>query len=263
MHMKSVILFLACVFFASCSMQTVESQKLNVNQSPKNEIQTAKQTVLVELFTSEGCSSCPPADRALAFLDKEQPVPQAEIVTLAFHVDYWDDGGWKDAFSSPFFTQRQEFYAKKLKVDSIYTPQMVVDGQTEFVGSDSGSAAKAITDAAKTQKGKIELVKNEDKVTLRIAELPEHENVTVYLAIAEDDLTSNVGRGENSGKTLAHRSVVRDLKAVGSLDSGQKTAEIETVFQLNANWKRENLKVIAFVQENGSRKILGVGQIHL
>ena len=260
--MKSVILFLACVLFASCSMQRVESQKRAEN--PQSEITDpqSKQLVLVELFTSEGCSSCPPADRNLAFLEKEQPAGQAEIVTLAFHVDYWDRLGWKDAYSSPLFTQRQEFYSEAFKLDSIYTPQMVVDGKTEFVGNDSGRAAKVITEAAKNQKGTVEIVKNEDKLTIKIADLPEHENTTVYLAIAEDNLVSNVARGENSGKTLEHQSVVRELKTVGILNSRQKTLEIETSLQLNSNWKRDNLKIIVFAQENGSRKILGVGKIH-
>ncbi|MEP6900776.1 MAG: DUF1223 domain-containing protein [Actinomycetota bacterium] len=261
--MKSVILFLSCVLFASCSMEKVESQKLNDDQKPKTENQKAKQPVLVELFTSEGCSSCPPADRVLAFLEKEQPSAQAEIITLALHVDYWDDGGWKDVYSSPLFTQRQEFYSQKFKLDSIYTPQMVVDGTQEFVGNDSGKAAKVINEAAKTQKGKVEIAKNEDKLTIKISDLPEHENTTVYLAIAENNLVSNVARGENSGKKLEHQSVVRELKAIGNLNAQQKSSEIETTLPMNSIWKQENLRIIVFAQENSSRKILGVGRITL
>ncbi len=244
-------------------MQKVESQKRAEN--PQSEITNpqSKQLVLVELFTSEGCSSCPPADRNLAFLEKEQPSVQAEIITLAFHVDYWDRLGWKDVYSSPLFTQRQQFYSQKFKLDSIYTPQMIVDGKTEFIGSDSGKAAKAITESAKIQKGTVELSKNQDKLTIKIADLPEHENTTIYLAIAEDNLISNVARGENSGKRLEHQSVVRELKALGNLDSRQNSYEIETILQLNSNWKRENLKIIVFAQENGNRKILGVGKIQL
>ncbi len=263
MFMKSAIFFLACVLFAACSMQKVESQKLNEGQKTKTENQTVKQPVLVELFTSEGCSSCPPADRALAFLEKEQPSVQAEIITLAFHVDYWDDGGWKDVYSSPLFTQRQRFYSQKFKLDSIYTPQMVVDGNREFVGSNTGTAAKAIDESAKVQKGTVEIVNNEDKLSIKITNLPEHENTTVYLAIAEDNLISNVARGENSGKRLEHQSVVRELKTVGNLNSQQNAFEIETDLQLNSNWKRENLKIIVFAQANGNRKILGIGKIHL
>ena len=260
--MKFAVIFLFLIF-SSCSMQKVESQKRAEN--PQSEITNpqSKQLVLVELFTSEGCSSCPPADRNLAFLEKEQPSVQAEIITLAFHVDYWDRLGWKDVYSSPLFTQRQQFYSQKFKLDSIYTPQMIVDGKTEFIGSDSGKAAKAITESAKIQKGTVELSKNQDKLTIKIADLPEHENTTIYLAIAEDNLISNVARGENSGKRLEHQSVVRELKALGNLDSRQNSYEIETILQLNSNWKRENLKIIVFAQENGNRKILGVGKIQL
>jgi hypothetical protein len=217
--------------------------------------------VLVELFTSEGCSSCPPADRALAFLDKEQPYPQAEVITLALHVDYWNSLGWKDEFSTALFTQRQELYAEKLKVDSTYTPQMIVDGKIEFVGSDTGKAARAIAEAAKVQKGKIEIVKNNDKLSVKITDLPVHENSNIFLAIAEDNLISNVGRGENSGKKLEHQSVVRELRSIGTLKPQEESAEIETNLQFNQGWKKENLKLVVFVQENDSRKILGVGRI--
>lgn len=258
--MKSAILFLFIILSAACSMQKVESQKINEDQKPKTENQT-KQAVLVELYTSEGCSSCPPAERALAFLEEEQPYPQAEIITLALHVDYWDYLGWKDEFSSALFTQRQQFYAQKLKLDSTYTPQMIVDGRTEFVGSNSGKAAKAITEAAKIQKGKIEIVQNGDKISVRIADLPEHETANVFLAIAENNLASNVVRGENKGLRLEHQSVVRELKSIGSLDATKKSAELETVLQFNQKWKRENLKIIVFVQENDSRKVLGAGRI--
>ncbi len=244
-------------------MQKVESQKLNEDQKPKTVNQTAKQPVLVELFTSEGCSSCPPADRALAFLDKEQPHPQAEIITLALHVDYWNDLGWKDEFSTPLFTQRQELYAEKLKLDSSYTPQMIVDGKIQFVGSDSGKAAKAIAEAAKIQKGKIEIVKNNDKLTVKITDLPAHTNSNIFLAIAEDKLVSNVVRGENSGKRLEHQSVVRELKSIGTLNPQEKTAEIETILQFNQSWKKENLKIVVFVQENESRRILAVIKVLL
>jgi hypothetical protein len=248
------------VLTISCSMQRVESQKVPEDRQTKNENQ-AKPLVLVELFTSEGCSSCPPADRALAFLEKEQPYPQAEVVTLALHVDYWNNLGWKDEFSTALFTQRQQFYAQKLKLDSVYTPQMIVDGGAEFVGSDLGKAAKAIAESAKIQKAKIEVAGNADKLSVKITDLPAHEASNVFLAIAEDNLASNVSRGENSGKTLEHQSVVRELKSIGTIGEQEKSAQIETALQFNRNWKRENLKIIVFLQENESRKILGVGRI--
>jgi hypothetical protein len=261
--MKSTIIFLFIMFSAACAVNSVESQKRMENSQPEITNSQSKQPVLVELFTSEGCSSCPPADRVLAFLEKEQPTPNAEIITLALHVDYWDSLGWKDVYSSPIFTQRQEFYSERFKLDSIYTPQMVVDGNREFVGNNAGNASKVIAEAAKTQKGKIEIAKNEDKLSVKITDLPEHENSTVFLAIAEDNLVSNVGRGENSGKKLEHQSVVRELRSIGNLTAQQKSGEIETAFQMNSNWKRENLKIIVFAQENDSRKILGINRIYL
>ncbi len=138
---------------------------------------------------------------------------------------------------------------------------MVVDGRIEFVGSDPGKAAKAITEAAKTQKAKIEIARNDDQITVKITALPDHEQSNVFLAIAEDDLFSNVARGENSGKRLEHQSVVRELKSIGLIKPGETSFELETILQLNPGWKKENLKIIVFVQENESRKVLGVGRI--
>jgi hypothetical protein len=184
-------------------------------------------------------------------------------VTLALHVDYWNNLGWKDEFSAPLFTQRQAFYVQRLKLNSAYTPQMVVDGKTEFTGTDLGKAAKAIAAAAKIQKAKIEIVRNAERITVKITDLPEHETSNIFLAIAEDKLISRVARGENSGQTLEHQSVVRELRSIGTLKPPEKQAEIETIMSLSPNWKKENLKIIVFVQENETRKILGVGRIAL
>ncbi len=138
-----------------------------------------KVPVLVELFTSEGCSSCPPADRVLAQLEKERTTADAEIITLALHVDYWNYLGWKDEFSSSVYSQRQNGYAEKFNLDSIYTPQMVVDGQNQFVGSNLGTAQKAISEAAKSQKANIEISSVADlknpKLKVNISDLPAHD----------------------------------------------------------------------------------------
>jgi hypothetical protein len=137
---------------------------------------------------------------------------------------------------------------------------MIVDGRTQFTGTDLGKAAKAIDAAAKAQKAKIEIARNEDKLIVKITNLPDHETANIFLAIAEDNLFSNVARGENSGKRLEHQSVVRELKSIGTLKPQEKTAEIETFLTLSPVWKKENLKIVVFVQENESRKILGVGR---
>src|SRR5258705_11187196 len=140
--MKSVILAVVLAVtstFSACLTQSAQEQPMpDASGAPTTT--GKKQPVLVELFTSEGCSSCPPADRVLTILQNDQLVPNADVITLGFHVDYWDDGGWKDRFSSSEYTRRQQAYARQLRIDSPYTPQMVVDGTFEFVGSNRSKA---------------------------------------------------------------------------------------------------------------------------
>lgn len=188
-------------------------------------------------------------------------MPQAEIITLAWHVDYWNYLGWKDEFSSAEFSKRQESYGSKFKIDSIYTPQMVVDGQTEFVGNNSGKAVTSIMAAAKLSKASIELALNENLLKINISEISKIENATVFAAIAEDKLSTSVKRGENSGRVLEHSSVVRQLKTIGVVSGASSTFSGELDLPIQLNWKKENLKIIVFVQENNTRKILGVNQI--
>jgi hypothetical protein len=116
-----------------------------------------RKPVLIELFTSEGCSSCPPADALLSRLQQSQPIPGVELITLSEHVDYWNQLGWTDPFSSAVLTVRQRQYAAVLRGDGVYTPQMIVDGKTGFVGSDSQKALQAISEAARAPKTAIDL----------------------------------------------------------------------------------------------------------
>ncbi|HEX6125164.1 MAG TPA: DUF1223 domain-containing protein [Pyrinomonadaceae bacterium] len=222
-----------------------------------------RQPVLVELFTSEGCSSCPPADRNLAFLESQQPVAKAEIITLAFHVDYWDRLGWKDRFSSPLYSRRQEIYSQVFKLNSNYTPQMVVDGRAEFVGSDSGRASKEVQNAVDSAKARIEISAQEGRLTVKVVGVPRHMDATVYAAIAEDGIRTRVERGENSGKTLEHVSVVRELKTLGMLPADKNEFDAAADLPTPADSKPDNLKVVVFVQENQGRKIIGVGKTRL
>ena len=219
-----------------------------------------KAIILLELYTSEGCPTCPPADANLAFLEREQPFADAEIVTLALHVDYWNSLKWKDEYSSPIFSRRQQLYSQALKTGVNYTPQMIVDGRTELVGSNMAKAQKAILEAAKTPKAAIEITQSADNYKVNISNVPAHENATVFLAITENDLPSNRKYGVAAERKAAHQSVVRELKSIGMLPAGQLNLEIETVLQIQPAWKRENLKLIVFVQENASRKILGVAR---
>jgi hypothetical protein len=243
-----------------CSSQTEASQNDN-HMEPVNPLSETKRAVLVELFTSEGCSSCPPADRALAFLENEQPVNSAEIIGLAFHVDYWNSSSWKDEFSSPLFTSRQNQYAEGLKVDAVYTPQMVVDGQAEFVGSDLGKATNAIGKSTGSAKGQINAAIESGSIRITVSNLPKHEQATIYLATAEDNIESRVGGGENLGETFHHMSVVRELRPLGLIAADMDNFETESILPLQPQWKKHNVKYVVFVQENASRKIVAAGRI--
>ncbi len=170
----------------------------------------ASSSVLVELFTSEGCSSCPPADKLLTELDESQPVHGAQVIALSEHVDYWNRLGWKDPFSSAQFTERQTDYSTTLHVEDIYTPQMIVDGRIEFVGNQRATALEAIAKAAQSQKARIEAViktstPNSITLSIQAGDIPEvsrGDRADVILAITESGLMSNVARGENAGRRL-------------------------------------------------------------
>lgn len=224
---------------------------------------SARTPVLVELFTSQGCPTCPAADKILADLESSQPIAGAEIITLAWHVDFWDGFGWKDEFASPVFSQRQTAYARALNIGETYTPQMIVDGTTYFVGTKLDKATKAITDAAKNSKPEINLSVGKEKLKIGIPNLPKHEQATVYVAMVQDNLSRKIGRGNNAGKTLLHTSVARDLRAAGSIPPDKRNFEIETFLQFQPEWKKDDLQLIVFVQENGSRKILAVSKTAL
>lgn len=140
---------------------------------------------------------------------------------------------------------------------------MIVDGRTEFVGSDMAKAQKAILEATKTPKATVGIEQTEEKYKIKISDVPAHANATIFLAVTEDNLASNIRGGENSGKKLEHTSVVRELVSLGMLAAEQKSLELENTLRVQPTWKKENLKLIVFVQENASRKIFGVGSLIL
>lgn len=227
--------------------------------------------VVVELFTSEGCSSCPPADQLLAKLEAEQPVRNVEIIALEQHVDYWNNGGWMDPFSSGSFTARQYEYAAKLGNGNAYTPQMVVDGQAEFVGSRTGQARSVIEQAASKQRTEVMVATTgQDKgekiqVTVgAVTNLSGGDTAEVWMAITETGLHSNVRGGENSGEDLHHAAVVRKLWKIGTAkDQGATSFSGEELVKLDHGWKRENIRIVAFAQERKSKRILGAGSVKL
>ncbi len=232
--------------------------------------------VLVELFTSEGCSSCPPADEALTRLEQTQPVGGAQIIALGQHVDYWNRLGWTDPFSSAMFSQRQSDYARAFGKDGVYTPQMIVDGQKEFPGGNMNLARRAIDEATKTSKASVELTRTDtaqaaktDAVPLqvRVGNVPAisaGDTAEVMLAITESNLRTDVPRGENAGRRLRHASVVRQLRPLGIFDPQQgKTFAAAPIINIGKGVKREQLHAVIFVQERLSRRVLGAAMIAL
>jgi hypothetical protein len=226
--------------------------------------------VLVELFTSEGCSSCPPADALLSRLEKTQPVEGAEVIALALHVDYWNHLGWADPFSSAEFSARQGEYASAYGKDGVYTPQMIVDGVKEFPGGNSSRALDAIGRAAREPKAEVRFRREAGpagvRLGVRIERLPklsEGERAYVLLAVTEGDLANDVRRGENAGRKLGHAGVVRRLTTLGPVDAAGGTFEAEADVAPEKGWRSENLKAVVFAQESGSRRVLAAGQVKL
>ena len=225
---------------------------------------SARTPVVVELFTSEGCSSCPPADRFLARLESEQPAAQADLLVMEEHVDYWDHQGWRDPFSAGFFTLRQQEYALAFGTEDIYTPEMVVDGRPGFTGSDEKRALEVIRDSAAAPHALVNVRRKDDsRITLSAGHFPAgSKNVDIVLAITEDALANNVLRGENAGRRLSHAAVARSLASVAHFDA-RKTPEWNTdlPLRLMPEWNRQNLRVIVFVQDRSSHRILGAASL--
>ena len=224
--------------------------------------------VLVELFTSEGCSSCPPADRLLQKLDG-QPIPGAQLIVLSEHVDYWNHIGWKDPYSDHSYSERQSAYADRFRLGSVYTPQMVVDGSEEFNGSDSGLADKAIAKAlgAPTIPVRLSSVSTGASNTLHahievgtLASTFGSAQAEVYVAVALNRAESQVSAGENAGHKLAHVAVVRRFTRIGVLKQGQGLAQ-DFQLKLDSGFEPRNLRLIAFVQEPRQGRVLGAAEM--
>lgn len=215
--------------------------------------------VLVELFTSEGCSSCPPADAFLQKLDR-QPVAGAEMIVLSEHVDYWNHIGWRDPYSARFYSDRQSSYADRFALDGPYTPQMVVDGSSELVGSDARLAGKAFDQALTAQKIAVRLsaisLGPANVLRARVETGTAPSNAEVWIAVALNHAESQVLHGENSGRTLTHTAVVRAMAKVGTAQPGQAFSHDAEV-KLEPGLEISNLRVIAFVQEVHQGKVLG------
>lgn len=225
----------------------------------------ARTPVLVELFTSEGCSSCPPADALLQKLDR-QPIAGEDMIVLSEHVDYWNHIGWKDPYSSSYYSDRQRAYARHFGLNDVYSPQMVVDGTSQFVGSDEALADKAFAKELAKPKIAVRLsVVSVGAANVLLAHLETealqksfglHE-AEVYVAVALNRAESQVSGGENAGRVLTHTAVVRSIVKVGSVRQGQAFAH-DLKVKLDSGTDNHNLRLVAFVQEPGQGRVIGV-----
>ena len=222
--------------------------------------------VVVELFTSEGCSSCPPADLVLQRLEEGIGVPGAYVIALGEHVTYWDRLGWKDRFSADVYTRRQQDYTWQFRTDSAYTPQMIVNGQAEFVGSDAARARREILKAAQVPAAKVDLtIAGFDMVNIKATGLPAGvKDADVVLAVTESRLDTDVQHGENGGHKLRHTGVVRSIATVGRIGNPKDgNYAVQARYHLDPAWKPENLKLVVFLQSRNTKRIWGAGAIAL
>jgi hypothetical protein len=220
--------------------------------------------IVVELFTSEGCSSCPPADAQLRKFDT-QPLPGLQLVVLSEHVDYWNHIGWTDPYSAHAYSERQSAYGRRFHLESVYTPQMIVDGTKEFVGGNSRDAQEAF--AAERQANKVAVRLSGLRLEgatlgghLETGTLPvQSRRLDVIVALALNRAESQVTRGENAGRRLTHVAVVRALEHIGTAASG-KAFSGDFVIPVPKSVSAADLRVIAFLQEPGPGRIWGAGE---
>lgn len=246
-HIKltSVSLLLALVISITTFGQS------NTNNTGK------KGFAVLELFTSEGCSSCPPADDLMGKIQKEYK--DKPVYVLSYHVDYWDDLGWKDLFSNADYTKRQYEYAKWLKKEPIYTPQLIINGKADYIGSQEtlirGGTTKMLSKPAKvnlaisTQQGKSWVVVNY-KVS------GNSKSTRLVVALVQKSVKSKVQRGENEGKLLSHYQIVRNL--IFQKIAVNEKGSLNVYFP--KNFDSRNGEIIGFIQENNSGAILGAAK---
>jgi hypothetical protein len=245
------VLFLLVLLLSAFSVATINKPKI---MAPEKE-----GFAVVELFTSEGCSSCPSADKVVAALPAEFP---DNVYILSFHVDYWNYIGWKDVFSKPEYTQRQRQYASKLLLASIYTPQVVVNGRHEFVGSNKAKLQSTITSELKNMAGKIidvSATATDGKIVTVTYEAKEAASEDLNIALIQNQGTTEVKRGENGGRKLYHINIVRDFKTVAVTKGGKGTVRLAIPEGLS----NDNCAVIAYLQQKNNGIITAAKKINL
>jgi hypothetical protein len=243
--------FLFAIGFITSSFSCTDSAGKN-SMAMTND----KGFAVVELFTSEGCSSCPPADNAVAALLKEH---RNNVYVLGYHVDYWDNLGWKDKFSSAVYTQLQRNYARTLKLSSVYTPQVIVNGTEEFVGSDKNKLNAAVNnDLQQSSNVKLSIdVKAGNDQTVNVSFNTNAPDANVHIALIQLSAENKIQRGENTGATLHHVNIVRDIQTIPA------TANGNIVLNIPDGLSSKDCSVIAFTQNIGDNKITAASEVSI
>ena len=215
---------------------------------------SARDLTVVELYTSQGCSSCPPADRFLGELAKRD-----DVLALSFHVDYWDYIGWKDVFASPVNTERQRIYAKRFGLGYVYTPQMVVHGSAQMTGSNRPAVLNGIAQAKTMPMIKVDLVRDANGVTVSLPEQTGAKSATVYSVLFDRQHETNIRRGENGGQKLIYSNVVRKLERLATWNG--KAMKVALMVDEASAQDRDACAVI--VQSDQTGMILGAAMLDL
>lgn len=239
----SILILLLPVFvlvFCSGSVSVDKENKL---------MSSAKNIVVLELFTSQGCSSCPPADRLLgSYANRE------DVAALSFHVDYWNKLGWKDPFSDHAFSERQENYASSIDAGSVYTPQLIINGEKEMVGSDADKIARTVKQLQQPSSSQIiidEIKTDKNQVSVTYSVKGKFNKSVVNIALVQNKLTTSIKAGENNGVTLTNYNVVRSFKTIDSFSAEKNTSSINIADGIN----KKEFSVILFLQDVASNKI--------
>lgn len=247
-----------CVPAAVLFLLIISAFKCAEPSNKKNNItnNTNSGFAVIELFTSEGCSSCPPADEAVANLLKEY---KSDVYVLGYHVDYWDNLGWKDAFSNAVYTKRQRDYARSFKLSSVYTPQVVINGEEQFVGSDENKLHASINkDLKQATNNDLNIsAKASDNNKIDVSYQTNTTKNILNVALIQLSAETKVQRGENHGATLHHVNIVRNLQTVSLKNN---TGNI--LVDLPAGLSAKDCEVIAFTQ-NANMKITAAAKINI
>jgi len=245
--------FIIGILLVATSCFSFDSKKITEkNKREEGKGEEGKGFTVIELFTSEGCSSCPSADKLISRIKSEN---KKDVYILSFHVDYWNRLGWKDVFSQPAFTERQQIYATHLSLQGVYTPQIVVNGTEEFVGSDEKRLRTSLKNNVNPSSDLIIEVSQINNSNIHLAYKNANSNSELLnIAFIQPEAITDVKRGENGGRRLHHVNIVREFKTIqisgaGNLDIKVPAALHDLPF-----------KIIAYTQQKNSFKVTGVAQ---